>query len=365
MNFSNRWGYDQKTALKPYVASNWSNVEFESLVTTPLFVNYIEEFKTQRKMAIEDALTVLGKHPLAAEIKNAFKLLTPLPIAELIEPQMQRYPLSTKFTIGSHSAIQFDQTGAVSYLEIQGRVLADALHPLGVFQYSTYNQADYTRYALEYNYLAPIVTIDKLDQQKLNIDASGALHQNVNPQIVAVYASPSNTTFLVQVVFPASVVQLAGAPKCIFISYNFTNALHISVKLNIYEKMPTRLPEALFFRFIPIPPILDSPLNYWQVQKLGQFIDPLDVVVGGSRHLHSIDDSVVFNKQLTIRSLQAPLITFGTPSPFPTPLASQPDWAQGVSFLLFNNIWNTNYLTFYPIQPSDSNISLAFDLSIL
>ena len=36
--------------------------------------------------------------------------------------------------------------------------------------------------------------------------------------------------------------------------------------------------------------------------------------------------------------------------------------AEGVHFNIYNNIWNTNYVLFYPFQPQDANISSRFNL---
>jgi len=46
---------------------------------------------------------------------------------------------------------------------------------------------------------------------------------------------------------------------------------------------------------------------------------------------------------MVMSSLDAALISFGPPTPFPTPRAA-PDVSQGMAFCLYDNIWGTNYI---------------------
>ena len=58
--------------------------------------------------------------------------------------------------------------------------------------------------------------------------------------------------------------------------------LGLSVTLQWFNKSPTRLPEALLFGFQPA--IQDG--YQWQLHKLGQLINPLNVVLNGSQRQH-------------------------------------------------------------------------------
>ena len=46
-------------------------------------------------------------------------------------------------------------------------------------------------------------------------------------------------------------------------------------------------------------------------------------------------------------SLDAGLVVWGPPNPFPSPIHEDPDMSVGASFMLFDNIWNTNYINWY------------------
>ena len=49
-----------------------------------------------------------------------------------------------------------------------------------------------------------------------------------------------------------------------------------------FDKTTTRLPEALMFQFEPVP----QPGNKWILSKLGQKVDPTNVILNGSQHQH-------------------------------------------------------------------------------
>ena len=85
------------------------------------------------------------------------------------------------------------------------------------------------------------------------------------------------------------------------------------------------------------------------MQKSGQKVSPFDVVEGGNRHMHAIDDRITCrnsNHELTILSPDAPLVALGVPIPalLHARGAAAP---KGVRFNLFNNAWGTNYIMWY------------------
>ena len=61
----------------------------------------------------------------------------------------------------------------------------------------------------------------------------------------------------------------------------------------------------------------------------------------------------------------APLVVLGTknkrPSPFPVPLEPiSQDEITGAGFNIFNNIWNTNYVLWYPYEMNDISIKTKY-----
>lgn len=65
--------------------------------------------------------------------------------------------------------------------------------------------------------------------------------------------------------------------------YFFFSLTEIDVELQWFKKPPTRLPEAMYYKFKPVQA---SSGSSWMVHKLGQWIDPLNVIKNGSQRLH-------------------------------------------------------------------------------
>jgi hypothetical protein len=89
------------------------------------------------------------------------------------------------------------------------------------------------------------------------------------------------------------------------------------------------------------------------MEKMGQFISPLEVVRQGNRHLHAIDRGLLYSdarSQITLESLDAPLVAPGERSLLNFS-QRQPDLRpgerRGLHFNLFNNIWGTNHPMWY------------------
>jgi len=107
----------------------------------------------------------------------------------------------------------------------------------------------------------------------------------------------------------------------------------------------------------PPPPVPPVPIGSeagvaWGMDKMGELVSPLNLVDGGSKGLHGVSSGVLFARRDTINStaweraffttVDAGIVSWGSPDPFPTPIHDQPDLSYGASFLLFDNIWNTN-----------------------
>jgi hypothetical protein len=85
----------------------------------------------------------------------------------------------------------------------------------------------------------------------------------------------------------------------------------------------------MFLRFAP----QSSSGLTWVMQKLGQDMNPADVVVGGSKKMHSISEevhAVDSRGSFYVRPCFTPLFVFGEPTAFPTPTDTTPDFKQGM-----------------------------------
>lgn len=98
--------------------------------------------------------------------------------------------------------------------------------------------------------------------------------------------------FLAWLSFPEELHMNSGSPSRALVFYNFTSTVEID--LNLHNKTATRLAESGWMTFNPT---LDASgeENVWRMDKVGMWVDPLNVVLNGSRSLHGIRTGVALN----------------------------------------------------------------------
>ena len=111
-----------------------------------------------------------------------------------------------------------------------------------------------------------------------------------------------------------------------WISINVVGS-ELDFTVQVFEKTPTRLPEAMFFRFVPMSAA-------WKMDKLDRPIDPSVVIAGGNQHMHAVSSFVSCSNatgsfSLKIQQIDSPLVCFGRPTGFPTPTDRAPDFNEG------------------------------------
>ena len=73
---------------------------------------------------------------------------------------------------------------------------------------------------------------------------------------------------------------------------------------------------------------------------------------------------------MTVETVDAGIVCVGEPTGFPTPLDEEPDPTQGVGAMLWNNLWGTNYIMWWPFNlnyepvPDEANSSFRFRLTL-
>ncbi|WNR45297.1 DUF5054 domain-containing protein [Paenibacillus roseipurpureus] len=162
--------------------------------------------------------------------------------------------------------------------------IGDNLAGLGAFRYETFGQAEYDRWFEQYvqNRKQTHAWADS-DFGKPGIALFAPEHKH------AVYAPYVEEAWLLgdeavdemclQLRLPEVANQQGGAPARVQLVYRFAKAEQVlEIQLTWFDKPASRLPEALWFSFIPQ---VDNP-NRWRLDKLGERISPLDVVKDGN-----------------------------------------------------------------------------------
>jgi hypothetical protein len=233
----------------------------------------------------------------------------------------------------------------------------------------------------EYCAISPPPGWFTLDFSKPNMTVANPLHQELPMSLVSLWtvadASSSTVSFLVHATIgDGSQHLLAGAPSDLWIRYDFDStpsspptAATVNITLAAYNKTATRLPEALFFRFNVSGAGSSTGLPTWAADKIGSWVDPFDVVMGGNKYHHAVGLRGIRATKpagtLQIGSTDAAISSWGRPRLLPTPtnVTGSADPAEGGAYMLVNNAWGTNYPMWYPFDASDANLQWHFTMT--
>lgn len=183
---------------------------------------------------------------------------------------------------------------------------------------------------------------------KVGIDTGGATYRNIVGEVTGLWYAAGNSSngypvntvvFHAEVSFPQEAVTLAGAPPLAYVTtvVPVSGGGPVEVTVQVFNKTATRLPESMFVRFAP------GAVTAASMEKLGEWVDPVDVVIGGAQRHHSVSAGGVSvsvgNATVAISSVDARTVNWGAETGFPTPTDTPADVTQGVSFMVWNNIW--------------------------
>ncbi len=119
----------------------------------------------------------------------------------------------------------------------------------------------------------------------------------------------------------------------------------MEIQCSWFDKPANRMPEAIWLGFNPI---LNSE-SQWSLDKMGEPVDPFDVVRNGNRQLHGVQSGISCHDQpggFSFETLDAFLIAPGAPSLLNF-TNEQPDLSKGFHINLFNNVWGTNFAMWF------------------
>lgn len=318
------WGLDVKTFLNDW--ENYAPEEFAAVRHQPNFQLMEESWREQRGY-LQSALEGLPAE-LAAEAQQQLAALQPQPLV------IRSRTVQTSLQLGDWQIELDAQDGTVLGLRYRG---GRRWGPLARLRYQQFSQADYDRWWQQYNRGAHNPAVEwwgRPDFTKPGMEKAGQASGMYAPSLQGVEVEGNR-----------AVLYLNGASRGGPGQYRITlegEEAVLRLTLDWFHKPAHRLPEAIWFSF---QPNLEQPQS-WQLDKLGQWILPLEVVPGGNRKLHAVQ-SGVRTQGLMVRSLDAPLVAPGVPDPLSYEPQQQPDLAGGMHFNLYNNLWGTNFAMWY------------------
>jgi len=352
--------------------ANWTNEQFSRAKDGPNYFNCTSAWDEQRDY-LRYAVEALHDHPLRAAIESALAD-PPNPALEDVLPQAKSHPVQPTDVFACAQGmieISFDRdNGAINHLRnrASGEVWADKDHPLGLFEYHAYSAAAVDESNNQYTYYWPVYPKPNLTE--------------ANPQDIRTGGKLEYITrlgpdeFLLVLALPPDLVSDYGAPATVHVHVRVEKRgadARVSFDLLLRDKTATRLPEALFFVFTPRQ---QQQSHTWWMHKISSYIAPHEVMLNGSHHQHGVWDGAYFAPApphhgsrtphgMRLYSLDVPLLCPGPPTAFPTPLAARAaDRTTTMAFNIYNNVWNTNYILWYPYKPDDANLRVSFQMDL-
>lgn len=341
------WGMDIKVHLNDHVS--FSADEVAAQRDTPRFRKVARSWDEQRGY-VRAALKTLDA-PRRAEADAALAELRPRrPMtsdwAALADPSA---PITAQ-----NVALRLDpESGALVRLRhLPGRrEWATPRHPLALLRYQTFGPAEFDRFQRAYNtnYGNPhVMWWATSDFGKPGLERTAAQSALWQPRLRTAWErrDSEGLHLLVELDAPDEAHRVYGCAKTFTLEYTFPDAApRVDIRLQWFDKPATRMPEATWLSFTPRV----RPGGAWSLIKLGEQIDPLDVVRYGAQHLHAVDRGVDYRDKdggLAIDTLDAPLVSPGAPGllRFGRGCASV---RGGMHVNLHNTIWGTNFPQWY------------------
>jgi hypothetical protein len=308
----------------------------------------VEASWAEQRAYIQHAAQTLGNTPNGIEAQRELNDLEPQTPDQ--RGYLQVYDLDEPIDT-THFSLRFNEHGALCGLQdrISGIRIASEEHTLGAFLYETFSQADYERYYEQYNPNKSQTWMWALpDFTKPGIDSCRVYAREWAPALQGLWKRLDNQgdTILVEMHLPEEATHHYGCPRRLSAEYWLSKKEPvIYLTLQWFQKDASRLPEAIWLSFNPKTARPDG----WQIEKLGQFISPLEVVRNGNRRLHAIDRGILYDdgqRRIAIESLDAPLVAPGQRGLLKFD-QEQPELSSGMHFNLYNNIWGTNHPMWY------------------
>jgi hypothetical protein len=132
----------------------------------------------------------------------------------------------------------------------------------------------------------------------------------------------------------------------------------VKITLKWFNKAASRLPEACWFSFVPTI----TPDGQFMMDKMGQWISPLEVVENGNRNMHGVTSGVQYKdkqNRFMLETQDAFLVAPGRRSLlfFDN---QHPDMNGGLHFCLVNNLTGTNFTQWFE-DDMQFRFTLRFD----
>jgi hypothetical protein len=343
------WGLDQKTWWPE--TAHWSVEDLAAVIDRADTQRFASSWAEQRAYLgrFVDELERGGRADLAAEARRVVdaSLRPPSPAV----PPPDAVTAGRPVRVGGWELVVDPVDGALVAAGAPGGArLAAPGRSLGRLRLRTHDAAEYDRYLAA----LPVAEEDRWwatwDNTKPGLDGSGAVSREWAPEVFDVRAgrvtgpTGPGDVCVVDLRWPDAANPLAAVPDSLQLAYGVHDGDPGTLWCTVsWRRRPAaRWPETVWWSFDP--PVADPAA--WRMVKLGEAVDPADVVAGGAVALHAVESLV--HPAVTVEPLDAPLVAPGRPDPLPDGTPADHDPSAGWHFCLVGNLWGTNFPMWCP-----------------
>ncbi|WP_053982867.1 DUF5054 domain-containing protein [Niameybacter massiliensis] len=355
------WGLDFKKYLADF--KNWSKEDFkaarEADATTLEFLTYrnnhmlevleydIEKYRdghftgsyqtyeashTEQRDYIKKAVEALPSH-LQQQAQEALERLRPQAFDRSGEEVFTNRILEVggwNVKVGAHGQLTYLENNEKVWLE-QGEV--------GRLQYDIYDVVDVATNYYQYNRnFLETCSWSEGDFSKPGLEFVEDLKSRCY-DFTTRYIVKDGNQLKVSLFGDEQAAKKYGMPNQAQIYYTF-EADKVSMRVEWLEKEANKIPEAIWLK---VQFDVDNPYR-WQMNKLGAWISPFDVVRGGNRKQHGVEALAYDGADgaIHIHNIHSPIVSIGDKNIYK--MDNKVDsLEEGFYFNLFNNRWGTNF----------------------
>ncbi|CAF1185199.1 unnamed protein product, partial [Didymodactylos carnosus] len=348
-----------------YDQINWSNKQFHAVVNSGNNYNNCRSAWTEQREFFNVYLQTVENHPLydiiQDELTKAFSNLNRPNLENFVEVRPDE-----DFFLFKTSAKPFHVSFDEEHGSIKRFYRDDTIYwttdkyQLASYVYITYNQTDFDH--LSQTYGNPGIS---KPNSTLNAQPQSAVWL---PQIQKFYRSRINENqFLVQMLLDNTTTVNYGGFGEIWLNYTFLDETTLFLEWLGLNKTSTRLGEASMIKFmLPMSPTCSLILydNEIDVQKAAKNSSYYQRGVQAFSCKSSISDNCYVTVKVTTLDapIACPIVQDQQPTalPFPAPGDNDQLSLDGMAINLHNNVWETNYILWYPFANDDQSWRTRF-----
>ncbi len=303
------------------------------------YYSVIEKSWKEQRGYIEKALSALNNEHREIAEKALFSLVPELP-DEIIHNGI-------KALRKGDWAVEINEYGGIGFLSYKGKEIIRKNNEPAV-TYRSFCYADYDFWLNNYS-------------RDLNETAIWALGDFARPNLKnyegrypagrfpyrAEKISAEDSRISVELICDKKLCEELGAPRIIQIIYTLEDS-HLGIDVSWFSKDANRLTEAIYFNLFP-------DADKIRMKKTGTFVNPDEVAYNGSRNLHAVQS--IFTDKCEIVNLHSPLVSFGRGKILEFDNKPEDIRKDGISYVLYNNVWGTNFPLWY-----EDNAKFSFEI---